>query len=187
MLQRRLSYYADSDFVTAEGSSSVGAVADRLGDARWVVVTEGRRAVGVISRHELTRQPEHASLDEIAGAFPPRAIMPARTSVVTLRRSPLAEYLAVEPGPTLLTRDDSIIGVVTAQAFSTVLASAGGWLGGISFGLPGKDRPVHISRVCRFDDSSIPCLALREFIERPDLMPRCPNPKGLSEHDFVWD
>jgi len=82
---------------------------------------------------------------------------------------------------------DEVVGIWDGESLAGAVLSGGASRSAKDWGLMGVvDQIPKVRRPCGHNEGAASCLVVVEFPEKPDEMPQCPNPHGLSPHRFVW-
>lgn len=191
----RLRDVASSDIVSLPGDLSVSDARERAGEASWIVVTNSdSQPLGLLHASTLARAPQSRRVLDLAEA--PAIVLPADLAISeTLRTWPfreLAGALTDLGGIIVVASDDDKrpLGVwADARLMSYVFAAVeprGGSYADTALG--GTINIGRLTRRCHYTDaaSGAKCSEIQSFPEKPDVMPPCGNPDGLTPHQFGW-
>lgn len=147
-----------------------------------VVLGEGGRPVAVLEpgKHERLMRWEQEPLGDVARGQD-FLIADIDTTFRTVTGQVEALELA-EQTPVVVVESGGIVGLSSVvqlnhDLFHVRLAGSA---------LPGRPQVPQLVRCCKFHQANVGCTHPKQFQVKPAVMPPCPNPRGLTRHDFVW-
>lgn len=192
---QRVEERATVDFVALAGATTAGSAAREAGGARYVVITGASGLpVGLVRTERLLGVASELFLSEVARMHPPVVLVPAELPVGAAAQTPLVDRLPSGLPGVVIVSGDRPVGVWEREDVDVVALEFGGATrgGGGGGGLPSDwllwgtiGIPKH-ARECGFAEDGRLCGDERTFPEKPDEMPECRNPRGLTPHRFVW-
>jgi hypothetical protein len=96
----------------------------------------------------------------------------------------LADANEMRNAPVVVLDYDGVVGCATAADLARQLFSIR--YGSSATGLPGPITVPKLVRHCRYIEKYVSCGWTQRFTKHPAQMPPCPNPRVLTDHDFVW-
>jgi hypothetical protein len=178
--------YAQPEFPRIDAAATIGQARGQLSPQGIGVVTfAGEELACVVSMQKLAAFADDTRLDSVLDDLAPVVVVPGDLSVSEALAYPALRYIDAEAPAVVVTDGARITGLWSGP---TLLRAS------LIFGatrssdteLPGRIDVPHIVRHCGFSEGGTKCGARQTFPERPDAMPSCANPLGLSSHSFVW-
>lgn len=189
---QRVEERATVDFVALAGATTARTAAREAGGARYVVITGASGLpVGLVRTERLLGVASELFLSQVARMHPPVVLVPAEFPVGAAARTPLVDRLPSGLPGVVIVSGDRPVGVWERDDVDVVTLEFGGDTrggGGLpsDWVLPGTIGIPKQARECGFTEDGRSCGDERTFPEKPDEMPECRNPRGLTQHRFVW-